>query len=101
MRTIFWIVGVALIAVGCASGPKADAIEVRTHQLAPWMDTDMPQWTETIKTTVVPEDWNAEGSPHKISYDKNYLTVRSTHANQEKIVSYLGQAMRKYSPDSR
>jgi hypothetical protein len=93
----FWLLAaILLVMIGCASTPRSDAIEVRTHQLAPWMDKDLPQWTETIKTTVAPENWNAADSPHKISYDQNFLTVRTTRENQEKILTYLARAMRKY-----
>ena len=95
-------------AVGCAgpaggasadpyAGNADDAIEVRTHRLAPWMAADLPGWAETIRTTVAPENWNAPDSPHRLSHDANVLTVRTTHKNQEAIIAYLAQAMRKYA----
>ena len=88
MRHALVFLTVVVLAGGCQSGPK---IEVRTHKFAVRHAEALSDWVETIKTTVAPEDWNVEGSPHKISQDGLALTIRTTTANHRVIVKYLGR----------
>ncbi len=71
---------------GCQSGQQ---IETRTHTIAPWQVSQISAWEKTIETTVAPEKWNEEGSPHRISATSNELTIRTTKANQDAIFNYL------------
>ena len=94
MRTLWLLPTVVLIMLGCATtrtATSSNATEVRAHQLGTGVDKALPGWTETIQTTVAPERWNAAFSPHRISYDRSTLTVRTTRENHEKILRYLGQ----------
>jgi hypothetical protein len=77
---------VLVLAGGCQSGQR---IETRTHTVAPWHVAQLPAWENTIETTVAPEKWNEEGSPHRISATGNQLTIRTTKSNQEAILKYL------------
>jgi hypothetical protein len=77
---------VLLIICGCQSGQR---IETRTHTVAPWQVSQIPTWERTIETTVAPEKWNEEGSPHRISATGSQLTIRTTKSNQDAILKYL------------
>jgi hypothetical protein len=75
---------------GCQSGPR---IETRTHTVAPWHVSRLPAWEQTIETTVAPEKWNEEGSPHRISAIGNQLTIRTTKSNQDATFKYLSRVV--------
>jgi len=94
MRTCL-ITLLLFVLVGCKSGPPQDpqAIEVRSHTTAPWHVEHLDDWQETITNTIAPEDWNQDGSPHRISHSGNVLTIRTTHENQEVIFEYLVTVM--------
>jgi hypothetical protein len=92
MRTLWLLPVVVPMMLGCATAPNCDGTEVRTHHLGTAEVKALPQWSETITATVAPERWNRAFSPHKISHDRNTLTVRTTRENHEKILKYLGQA---------
>ena len=64
------IAAVLALVCGCQSGQR---IETRTHTLAPWHARQLPALEKTIQTTVAPEKWNEEGSPHRISATGNQL----------------------------
>jgi len=80
------LLAVLVLVGGCQSGSK---IEVRTHSFAACHAGALSGWVETIKTTVAPEDWNVEGSPHRIYRDGLTVTVRTNVANQKAICDYL------------
>jgi hypothetical protein len=80
------IAAVLALVCGCQSGQR---IETRTHTIAPWQISQIPAWEKTIETTVAPEKWNEEGSPHRISATGNQLTIRTSKSNQDVILEYL------------
>jgi hypothetical protein len=89
---LFPIAAVLALVCGCQSGQQ---IETRTHTIAPWQVSQIPAWEKTIETTVAPEKWNEEGSPHRISVNGNELTIRTTKSNQDAIFRYLSTVVTK------
>lgn len=79
--------------LGCQSRPRSEKMDVLTHTFAPWQVSQLPDWERTIKTTVVPEKWNEENSPHRISVQGATMTVRTTRENQKVILTYLHRVM--------
>ncbi len=87
MRTrVLAMSAVLAFVCGCQSGQR---IETRTHTVAPWQVSQIPTWEKTIETTVAPEKWNEDGSPHRISTTGSQLTIRTTKLNQDAILKYL------------
>ena len=80
-----------LMVGGCQTGSQ---METRTHTFAPWQVSQIPEWEKTIETTVAPEKWNEEGSPHRITAEGNHLTIRTTKSNQDAIMKYLTTVVR-------
>ena len=87
MRTaLLTLSGVLLLVCGCQSGQR---IETRTHALGAQHAGQIPMWEKTIETTVAPEKWNEQGSPHRISAYGDQLTIRTTKSNHDAILKYL------------
>ena len=84
--TLLALSSVLLLASGCQSGQR---IETRTHTFAPWQVDRIATWEQTIETTVAPEKWNQDRSPHRMIANGNQLTIRTTRSNQDAILKYL------------
>ena len=78
------------VIIGCHSKPE---YEVKTHTLAPSEIQNIPKYVKTIKETVAPEEWNTENSPHRISYDGDKITIRTTPSNQRAILEYTKRTL--------